>query len=966
MTQIVRILPVVILALAVLLPAGLCPAAAEDTGASPADAVIPAAAVFHAAKSPCPVYNIEARLDAARKVMHAAQTVTWVNPGPSPVEELVFHIYPNRRYSKEEQDFMCRFGGYFKVNPYPAGFPGRAMDIAGVEINGRALAHEISGEDRTLLKVRLPAPLAAGEAVTVAMRYTLYLPHAYGRYGWHDNIIKLSRWYPALAVYQDGQWNTAPFFPFHRPFFSESARYDVSLEVAKEYTVIHTGRERGEEAAGANKKLFFTTELPAREFTLAMSPDFRLAEDTADGITIRSYYLPGREAAARLALADARDLMRYYSGLFGPLPDTEFSIAPVHLGYGGEQMGNMIFLDTRVYDLPGFLHRYFDFLVAHEAGHLWFYNLVGMDEFSQMWLEEGVNSYFISEHLASKYGEDAQVPDYPAWMGGLEGVLPRLTFKKTRDFRYRMLARSGIDHPVVDNLSGFQEPSSIFSLTYGKGSRVVVMLRYYLGEEKFAKVFKRVFQEYRFANLKMEDFIRICEEESGRPLRWFFEEWLYKSGRMDPAVVRAGGRSVTLRNRGGVQSPVPVEVTLTDGSRETFVWDMARVEETITLDGAAAVKSAAIDPDGIFLDVDRVNNHWPRKFNFKPVPFYWGLYDIPLFLPDDGYNIVVGPDMADSGIGVKASLQKPYDWITYAGTSYEFGEQLHHSRFGVQRRHVFSTMASAGFELANVHDLDDGAEDLASGKLYLRQELWPAAYGLLEDNDHWTLYLVRNQRLSGRHDMTVPQEEDRQRDYSRREEAIVGAALHINRAGPYPDPRQGWKLDTSFESAGHFLGAGQYFYRSDAAFTVIQPVTPETRVAGRIKIGLGYPDNKELFYLGGMDGLRGYKRKDVRGANVLMVNLEYRFPLVPDARLSVADHLLGLESLGGVVFFDGGKAWMGDFSEPGFKKDAGAGLRFKINIGSFLEQALVRLDVAHALGEAKQDTRFWLGVSHAF
>ncbi|HQO58796.1 MAG TPA: M1 family aminopeptidase [Candidatus Omnitrophota bacterium] len=945
--------------------AGLCPASAEDTGASPVEPAIPAAAASYAVKGTGPVYKIEARLDAAQKSVRAAQTVTWTNPGPSAVDELVFHIYPNRRYSKEEQDFMYRFGGYFKVNPYPDGFPARAMDIAAVEINGQALAHEISGEDRTLLKVRLPAPLAAGETVTVDMLYTLYLPHAYGRYGWHDTIIKLSRWYPVLAVYQEGKWNTAPFFPFHRPFFSESARYEVSLEAPPEYTVIHTGQKVREEAAGANKKLFFKTELPVREFTLAMSPDYRLVEDTAGGVTIKSYYLPGEEAAARLALADARDLMRYYSGLFGPLPDTDFSIAPVHLGYGGEQMGNMIFLDTRVYALPRFLHRYFDFLVSHETGHLWFYNLVGMDEFSQMWLEEGVNSYFVSEYLASKYGEDAQVPDYPSWMGMAESVLPRLTFKKTRDFRYRMLAQSGIDHPVVDNLSGFQEPSSIFSLTYGKGSRVVAMLRHYLGEEKFAKVFKRVFQEYRFANLKMEDFIRICEEESGQNLRWFFDQWLYKGGRMDAAVVKAGGRTVTLKNQGEVQSPVPVEMTLADGSRETFVWDMARAEDTITFDGAA-VESSVIDPDGIFLDVDRVNNRWPRKFNFRPVPFYWGLYDIPLFLPDDGYNIVVGPDMADSGIGVKASLQKPYDWITYAGTSYEFGEELHHSRFGAQRKHVFSTMASAGFEVANVHDLDGGEEDLASGKLYLRQELWPAAYGLLEDNDHWTLYLVRNQRLSGRHDMTVPQEEDRQRDYSRREEAITGAALHINRTGPYPDPRQGWKLDTSFESAGHFLGAGQYFYRLDAAFTVIQPVTSQTRVAARIKAGWGYPDNKELFYLGGMDGLRGYKRKDVRGANVLMANLEYRFPLLPAARLSVADNLLGLESLGGVVFFDGGKAWMGDFSDPGFKKNAGAGLRFKINIGSFLEQALVRLDVAHALGESKQDTRFWLGVSHAF
>ena len=945
MTQSCRVYRVAIFILAALLAgAGVSPAASPGGGS--------------------PVYTIQARLDAESRILHVRQTVTWTNPGPGPLKTLVFHVYPNRRYSRDEQDFMYRFGGYFKVNPFPEGFPVKTMDVLAVEAQGRSLAYEITGADQTLLNIRLPAPLEEGQTVEIDLEYTLFLPHAYGRYGWHGSIIKLSRWYPVLAVYQDGTWNTAPFFPFHRPFFSESARYDVSLDTPADYVVVHTGQKTREDVSGTRKKTFLKTALPVREFTLALSPDFRVVEDTADGITVKSYYLPGRETAARRALADARDMMRYYTGLFGPLPYTDFSIAPVHLGYGGEQMGNMIFLDTRVYALPRFLDRYFDFLVSHETGHLWFYNLVGMDEFSQMWLEEGVNSYFVSEHLASKYGEEAEIPDYPRWMGGFTGVLPRLTFKRTRDFRYLMLAKSGIDHPVIDNLSGFQEPSSIFSLTYGKGSRVLAMLRYYLGPEDFSRVFKRIFKEYRFANLDMKDFIMICEEESGQPLNWFFDQWLYKSGYLDVAVAGVTGRTITLKNRGSIQAPVPVEVTFADRSRKTFIWDSRQEAQTITLEGP--VRSAAVDPEGIFLDIDKTNNHWPRKYHFNPVPVYWGLYDIPLFLPDDGYNVVLGPEAADSGLGVKASLQKPYDWVTYAGTDYELGERLQHSRVGAQLKNVFRSPASAGFEFANVKDFDDGADDLASGKLYLRQELWPAAYGLLEDNDHWTLYLVRNQRLSDRHDAVPPREEDRQRDYSRREESIVGAALHLNRSGPYPDPRQGWKLDAACESAGHFWGADQYFYRTDAAFTVIHPLTPQTRVAARIKTGWGYPDNKELFYLGGMDGLRGYKRKDVRGANVLLGNLEYRFPLAPSARVAVADNLLGLDSLGGVIFFDAGQAWMSRFGEPGFKKDAGVGLRFKINIGSFLEQAVVRLDVARALGEAKQDTRFWLGVNHAF
>ncbi len=913
-----------------------------------------------------PSYRISAELDTQQKTLAATEVLSWRNPGPSPVDHMVLHIYPNRRYSQEEQDFMFRYGGYFKINPYPEGFPEKTMDVISVRQQGRGLDYEISGEEATLLTVKLPHPLKKGETAEVEIRFKLFLPHAYGRYGWHENIIKLSRWYPILAVYEKEGWNENPFFPFHRPFFSESSLYDVELTAPADQVVIHTGRKTGEERLGAVKKYRLKTDLPVREFTLALSEDYLLKEDRFGDVRIKSYYLPGDEDAALLAISDVKDLMGFYSELFGPSPYKEFSLAPVHLGYGGEQMGQMAFIDTRVYRLPKFLDKYFDFLISHETGHLWFYNLVGMNEYTQMWLEEGTNAYFNNEYLYSKYGEDADILTYPDWFNGGSVLLPRFTFKQTRMFRYLMLERSGWDHPVVDKLSSFQEPTSIFSITYGKGSRIVGMLEAVIGPETFRKVFQRIFKEYCFKNLELQDFIRICEEESGQDLSMFFEQWLYKAGRYDYAVAGVSGQNIILKNLGDIEMPAPVKVTFADQSTRTFIWDGQQKEQSIPMEGPAPIERVSIDPEETLLDVDRVDNQWPRAFHVNAVPIYWGLYDIPLFLPEDGYNIVIGPESANSGLGLKASLHRPYDWVLYSGTDYEFGEQLLHSRLGYQLKNVFRSQTSAGFELANTHDFDDGDDDLASGKVYLRQELWPAAYGVFKDNDHWTLYLIRNQRLGDRHDAIVKQEEDQYLEYSRREEAIVGAVLHLDRTGPYPDPRQGWGAHAFLESAGHFLGATQYFYRSGFDVRIIEPVSPQTRLALRVKYGWGYPRHKELFHLGGMDGLRGYQRKDVRGANIILGSAEYRFPLLPSLDISVADHLFGIESLGGVIFFDAGQSWMENFSDADFKKDVGAGLRVQVNIGSFLEKITVRLDVAQALGEPQEDTRFWFGLNHAF
>lgn len=912
-----------------------------------------------------PRYTIRARVDD-RKILQATQTVRFTNTSPHPVNELYFHIYPHRLFSDKEKDMMLRYGGYFKVNPYPDGFPEKNMEIAFVRSGEQDLSFVIEGEDQTLLKVTLPQPLAPGGTVEVAMEFRLRLPHAFGRLGWHDNVIKMSRWYPILAVFDEDGWHTSPFYPFHRPFFSEAAEYDVELTVGRDQVVAHSGQLIEEKNISEDQKtLVISSEHPIREFTAAMSPDYQILEGKMNGTTIKSYYLPGTESHAKAALQDATDLMKFYSQRFGAYPYESFSIVPVHLGYGGEQMSNLAFIDTRVYEMPGFLMRYLDFLVAHETGHQWFYNLVGVDEYTEMWLEEGLTSYFLQEYLENKYGADAEVIEYPQWFKGWEWTLPDLTFRKTRDYRYKMIARTGYDHPVIGELSSFQEPSGIFSITYGKGARILGMLRDLVGEEAFDRAFERIFKEYRFRNLALEDFETVFEEESGRTLDEFFDQWLKSDQAFDYAVAGVQGRAVVLENKGGIEMPVEVKVHYADGENESLTWDGKEKRGEIPLSREGKVTKVAIDPDGKLLDIDRTNNFWPRQLDVHPVPFYLGLYDMPIFMNEDAYNFVVGPEAANSGIGVKAALHKPFDQSLYAGSDYEFGESLHHTRVGYQLNNILHSQTTFGVEASNRNDLDGDEDDLASGKIFLRKELWPAQYNITEINDHATLYLLRNKSINDATDFFAGREDLRNVDYSRNE-AITGVAVNLNRAGPSPDPVNGYRLETFFENAGHYLSATQYFYRSGFDMSVYEPVTNKIRLAGRLKYGFGYPNDKELYYIGGIDGLRGFERKSVRGANALLTGMELRFPLLEDLKLSMLDHLVGLQGIDGVFFYDGGQSWFSSFSNTSWKQDAGFGLRFKVNAGAMLEQLIIRADVATTLNEDDNDTRFWLGANHAF
>lgn len=909
-----------------------------------------------------PRYAIDAVVDVDHKSIRAQEKVIFTNPTQKPLKEIFFHIYANRRYTEGEKKFIFRYGSYFKVNPFPEGFQSGKMDIRFIQAGQQVVSFSIEGEDQTLLRIPLSQELQPAESIELKIDFTVHIPHAYGRFGFHENIFALSRWYPILSVVNDYGWDKAPFYPFHRPFFSEASYYSVRLQVPRKYVVVHSGKTKSVEEQLDKKTLQIETANPIREFTLAMSPDYKILVGEFNGTRIKSFYLPGNEFHAQEALKDATDLMKFYSDRFGPYPDKEFSIAPVYLGYGGEQMSNMIFIDTRVYQLPKILLHYFDFLIAHETGHQWFYNLVGVDEFENMWMEEGVNSFFISEYLEHKYGPRASPIELPkpfSWF------LPEFTFHQARDVRYKTIARTNLDHPISGKLSSFHEPSSIFSLTYGKGSTVVGMLRDVIGREAFQRVYRRIFEEFRFKNISQDDFLKICEEESGKDLKWFFYEWLETSDYCDYAIKQVKANRVSVAKRGKITMPVEIQIKYRDQSEETIHWDGQENGKEIEVKPFQRIQQVTVDPRKELLDIDRVNNSWPRKVYVKLVPLYIGLYDIPVFLPDDSYNVVVGPELANSGLGVKASLQKPYDWNFYTATDYEFGERLQKSRLGYQLNNVFHSQTTTGFELFNTTDYDGGEEDLVGGKVYLRKELWPAAYGLGDINDHVTFYLLRDRSLSGNL-FFGGLEDSRNTSYLRKDEAIVGTALHFGRFGPYPDPVRGYKVDTLVESSGHFLGATQYFNRFSVDSSFYHPVTPQSKWALRLKYGQGFPDDKNLFELGGMDGLRGFDRKTVRGAHAGLGSVEYRFPLLNKLDISVADHLLGMESIGGVAFFDAGQAWFHDFEDTQLRKDAGLGLRFTVNLGSFLEKVLVRFDAAQAIGESKQGTHFWFGVNHAF
>lgn len=897
-----------------------------------------------------PVYELDLELNLEDYTIEGRERVIFTNNTNSLIDQIYFYIYPHKRYTKEEREFILRYAGYFKVDPYPEGFQAADLEIISVNTD-----YSVEGEDRTILKVILSEPLKPQEKTEIEIKFKVIIPHTFGRLGRHKNIISLHRFYPILSVLDDEGWCNWPFYLYHQPYFSESSYYKVRLTLPQDQIVVHTGLLKEEITNDdRTKTLFFETDLPTRDFSLVISPDFKIYEKDFKEVRIKSYYLEGDDFYGKRGAEFASELMEFYTEEFGPYPYKEFSICPVYLGYGGHETSNIALIDTRVYKLPKFLIRYFDFLISHEAGHQWFFNIVGSNEYKETFLDEGINSYGVLKHLERKYGRNCEVMVLPKFA---RYFIPNFSFLSALRYRYLYMVKRGLDRKILGELSSFQEPSSIFAIAYSKGAGIIFNLESLLGEDLFRRSIKRYFKEFRFKNAKVKDFKRICEEESGLSLDDFFSDWLETKKICNYRIKKRKKNSVILERSGQIETPIRAKITAGGKRRELeHLWNGRGKTYEITTE--EEISSVQIDLKAPLLETDRINNSSPPKLKIKLVPLYFFAYEIPVFLDEDRYNLILGPEISQGRMGLKTSFQKPYDYILYSSISYDFSDDQFKSYLGYTLRHLFGKRMDLGIEIFNFE-----REEVWGGKLFCRYELWPASYGLLDITDHITLYLLRNKKPRFH---TTSMDRIENLYYRKKDEAIFGVTLKISSYGPYFDPQKGWKFNLTGENAGHFFGGKDYFFRLSPEFCYYLGIFSHQRLAFRLKSGLGIPDDKMLYQLGGSDGLRGYGRKQISGANMLLGSLEYRFLLIDNLKVSLFDNLILLESIGGVGFFDVGKSWYKNFRDSNFKKDVGFGLRFYLNIASFLEKVVLRLDFSEPINEPKKGLKSWFGLGHTF
>jgi hypothetical protein len=183
---------------------------------------------------------------------------------------------------------------------------------------------------------------------------------------------------------------------------------------------------------------------------------------------------------------------------FGPYPFPGEKYGMAEFSWGGA-MEHQTLTSYGEYAVDGWDTN--DWIVAHELAHHWWGNRVTLASWEHIWLNEGFARF--SEAL---------------WYESLGGI------KGYRDWM-REMWRPTFPGALVP-------PDYLFNSTvYMKGAWVLHMLRGIVGDPVFFTALRSYGDRHAFANATTDDLIAVFEEAAGSDLGWFFEPWVYGTGR---------------------------------------------------------------------------------------------------------------------------------------------------------------------------------------------------------------------------------------------------------------------------------------------------------------------------------------------------------------------------------------------------------------------------------------------------
>ena len=330
------------------------------------------------------------------------------------------------------------------------------------------------------------------------------------------------------------------------PCFDEpemKARFDVTLKVPAGLTALSNMPIKERARDGNLEEIHYETSPVMSTYLLCFviaELEYLQARDK-NGVWIRVYTTPEKKEQGRFALDVALHTLPYFAEWFNIpycLPKLDMVALPDFASGAMENWGLVTYRETTLLidaeNSSAQARQRVAEVIDHELAHQWFGNLVTMEWWTDLWLNEGFASYMGPKAVAHQF------PEWNVWDQFLiDDYLLALRDDSLKN-----------SHPIEIPVKNPHEIREIFDhITYSKGSSVNRMLDHYLGEADFRKGLSVYLKRYAYKNANTGDLWKTLEEVSGKPVKSIMDSYTRQEGYPVLTVQPKPGkkRALTLR-----------------------------------------------------------------------------------------------------------------------------------------------------------------------------------------------------------------------------------------------------------------------------------------------------------------------------------------------------------------------------------------------------------------------------------
>ena len=304
------------------------------------------------------------------------------------------------------------------------------------------------------------------------------------------------------------------------------AEYDLTLVTRTGITVLGNMPVKSEEENGDSRTTTFekTPRMSSYLLAFVIGELHKKTARTKSGVEVNVWATPAQnENTLDFALDIATRSIDFYDEYFGvkyPLPKSDHVALPDFSSGAMENWGLITYRESCLLADPELTpessKRFIATVISHELSHQWFGNLVTMNWWNDLWLNESFAN--MMEYMAI----DTLHPEWRMWEDFATNEVTAALRRDNLDGVQSVQA--DVNHP--DEISTLFDPA----IVYAKGGRLLVMVRKLIGEEAFRAGLKSYFEKFAYKNTVGNDLWQELESASGQPIVNLMNAWISQPG----------------------------------------------------------------------------------------------------------------------------------------------------------------------------------------------------------------------------------------------------------------------------------------------------------------------------------------------------------------------------------------------------------------------------------------------------